>query len=284
MTKQVPVIRLQSLDEVKSNIDNILSEFIDKGILVVKGSSFSERDQIEIAQIIGDSLGWNINSKSDPEVVSKSIYSGGHSDFSDKKYDHTDDDYVLDWHIEQVYYVDPVLAGLWNMTTFTSSPNSGTTRFVDSIELFSNFSETDKNFLLKSAVVWDKPVNGGSGPFYTKVIGYHPISKKPLLRVETDRGCYLLPKLCAFDGKEPSQVEIERFDSLISELKQQLDSNTEIRYVQHWEQGDLLIVDLFRMYHAVMGGFKFGERKFTGIGIRPDGYTYELYDSMEKLK
>jgi hypothetical protein len=33
-----------------------------------------------------------------------------------------------------------------------------------------------------------------------------------------------------------------------------------MEYVQEWEEGDFLIVDLFRMYHAVMGGFNYQER------------------------
>lgn len=90
-----------------------------------------------------------------------------------------------------------------------------------------------------------------------------------------------MPKLALWDCKEPSIEQILRLDTLLAKLKTELNENLSIRYSQLWEEGDILIVDLFRMYHAVMGGFGANERKFTGIGIRPKVYDNSMYTELE---
>jgi alpha-ketoglutarate-dependent taurine dioxygenase len=130
-------------------------------------------------------------------------------------------------------------------------------------------------------VKWDKPTPHGTGPFYTKVVDKHPLTQQEILRVETDRGSYLMPELALWDGKPPTEEQVSRLNVLLDVLKTNLNDNLEIRYSQLWEEGDILIVDLFRMYHSVMGGFTAGQRKFTGIGIRPKIYDNSMYTTME---
>lgn len=279
--KVIPVLESTSLADTLTNIDVIANKFKLYGVVVLRGTKFSVEDQIEISSALGDIFSWNVNSNADSEVINTSIYPGGHSDRDDREYVEGPNDYVLDWHIEQVYYIHPILAGVWNMETFTASEGSGNTRFVDSAELYELYTTEEREFLSKSIVAWDKPTPSGTGPFYTKVVDSHPITGKPVLRVETDRGCYSMPKLVLIDGKEPTLEEIARLDTLLKTLKDNLNNNLEIRYSQNWQEGDILIVDLFRMYHAVMGGFKLGQRKFTGIGIRPKVYDNSMHKSLE---
>jgi alpha-ketoglutarate-dependent taurine dioxygenase len=283
MEKSLNIVSVSSSSDAYNQIDSIARIYEDTGLLVLRGHLFSIEEQSEIAKLLGDRFNWNVHSNALPTALDSAIYLGGHADNADRNYDQTANEYVLDWHIEQVYYTDPILAGIWNMTSFTATPGTGTTRFVDSIELFNTYNKEDRDFLAKSVVKWDKPSPLGSGPFFTKVVDAHPINGSPTLRVETDQGCYLMPELILFDGDNPSPEQIERLEGLLETLKLKLNDDESIRYVQNWEQGDLLIVDLFRMYHSVMGGFGYGQRKFTGIGLRPRVYDNDLHDSLEKL-
>jgi alpha-ketoglutarate-dependent taurine dioxygenase len=275
--KSLTVIEITSIEDAISKLPSVVSAFNSDGVLVLRGAELSLEDQILFTQNLGDIYSWNFASDAPQSTIDTSIYQGGHSDNPDKEYTQTNDEYVLDWHIEQVYYVHPILAGIWNMTTFTGPNGSGDTRFVDSIELYGLYSENDREFLANSIVVWDKPAPHGKGPFYTKVVDAHPVSGLPLLRVETDQGSYAMPKLHTYAGAPATEEQIARLDELLAMLKDNLNENTSIRYSQHWQQGDLLVVDLFRMYHAVMGGFSAGQRKFTGIGIRPKVYDNSMY-------
>lgn len=281
MEKSVTIIDVTSGLDAYSKLDLIANTYVDTGLLVLRGHKFTLDEHIQLVRLLGDRFGWNIHSDATQAALDSAIYSGGHADDVNRNYSQGPDEYVLDWHIEQVYYVYPILAGIWNMTTFTLPEGSGSTRFVDSIELFNTYSEEDRDFLSKSVVIWDKPTPHGTGPFYTKVVDNHPITGLPVLRVETDQGCILLPKLFLWDGNQPTEEQILKLDRLLSVLKDSLNNNLDIRYSQKWREDDLLIVDLFRMYHAVMGGFNYGERIFTGIGIRPRIYDVDMYRSME---
>ncbi len=281
-SKSLKVISISTLSDAIAAVTNVVRVFKTDGVLVLRGYKFSIDDQLKFVQSMGDLLDWNVCTAANQATLDSSMYQGGHSDL-DRDYSERPDEYLLDWHIEQVYYKYPILAGAWNMTTFTADSEMGNTRFVDATELYETYSELDRDFLSKSIVVWDKPAPGGSGPFYTRAIAPHPITGTPTLRVETDRGCYAMPKLHLFDGKQPSEAQIEHMDKLLNNLKDTLDNDESIRYTQRWQEGDLLIVDLFKMYHAVMGGFTSGQRRFTGIGLRPKEYDNSKYTSIGDL-
>lgn len=277
MEKDLPTYYFSSSQEAIASVDRITETFKKNGVLVLKGHSYTTEEQVSLVRAVGDILNWNVCSDAAQEVVDSSIYPGGHSEDENRPYNLTKDQYVLDWHIEQVYYLHPILAGIWNMTKFDTDKENGNTRFVDSIEIFKSYSEEEQDFLAKSIVKWDKQSPLETGPYYTNVVELHPISGEPVLRVETDQGCILYPELYALDGKEATEEQKIKFSELQDRLKAVLINDESLRYSQKWEQGDLLFVDLFRMYHAVMGGFNFGERAFTGIGIRPKVYDYSLH-------
>lgn len=282
--RHIPIVEISSPEGALNSLDTIAELFKSKGVLVIRGARLSVDEQISLTKSLGSIFSWSVYEGMHESGLTSAVHQGGHSDQENRDYIEGPNDYVLDWHIEQVYYIEPILAGVWNMELFTAPYGSGDTRFVDSIELFSLYDDEDKDFLFKSIVTWDKQTPHGPGPFFTKVVDKHPITGLPVLRVETDRGCSIMPKLALWDGKVPTYDQIARLEFLLSKLKDNLNNNLNIRYSQHWQEGDLLIVDLFRMYHAVMGGFKYGERKFTGIGIRPRVYGIDMYRSIESVK
>ena len=144
-------------------------------------------------------------------------------------------------------------------------------------------SEEEQDFLLKSTMYWKKQAQNHSGPYYTKAVDFHPLSGKATLRIETDRGCEVHPELYLFDKRDATELEKSNFKNIVEKIKSRLHEDKTILHYQEWQEGDLLIVDLFRMYHSVMGGFSRGQRKFKGLGMRPKTYNHDLYDSLETL-
>ena len=284
MSKQIPEFKVQSLQDALNLVPDLVETFSSEGILLIRGHKFSTEEQVEFSKSMGDLLNWSICSDATQHLITSALYTGGHSDQPDLDYDRsTKDQYVLNWHIEQVYYIHPILAGVWNMEVFKADSDAGNTRFVDSIELFSNMDPEDQKFLSKSVVIWDKQIGIGEGPFYTKAVDNHPISGAPTLRVETDVGCSIMPELYEIDGTTPTDEQKEKFTLLIESVREKLYEDTKNRYTQYWQEGDVLIVDLFRMYHALMGGFFYKQRKYTGLGIRPKLHDQSLHTSMEVL-
>lgn len=288
--KEFPTIEVSSLEDSLEKIEDIIYTFRTKGVLRLRGFSFSPSEQLELMSRIGNVFGWHLNTKSidtppSEEQVETHVFIGGHSD--DPNRGQTDSSsYLLDWHIEQVFYVDPFLAAAWNMFHVGySDKNAGNTYFVDSSYLYDTLSDDYKEFLQDAILTWDKPIgpNSGFGPFYTRALDKGPVNGRTTLRIETDGGCLISPSLCKKEKRDPTDEEIKKFNRILFHLKSELKNNEDIRYVQQWEEGDVVLVDLFRMYHAVSGGFNFGERKFHGIFTRPVDYTNNLYDSLEKL-
>lgn len=288
--RTIPVISVDSLKDALDKLDLIIDTYKTTGVLKLQGHSFSPKEQVRLVASLGDVFGWHINSLHIAEPVSQEkideyVFVGGHSDDPNRP-ETLSTGYLLDWHIEQVFYVNTFLAGFWNMFHIGyTDPLAGNTYFVDSNELYEGLTKEDREFLSRAVVIWDKPIgpNRGFGPFYTKAIDNSPVDGRFIVRIETDNGCIIPPTLHKLGEEDPSEEDKERFQSILSSLKSKLLNNEDIRYVQQWQEGDLIIVDLFRMYHAVTGGFNYGERKFHGTFTRPLDYTNDLFDSMEKV-
>ena len=67
-----------------------------------------------------------------------------------------------------------------------------------------------------------------------------------------------------FDGETPEEWQKEKFIEIRNFFINQIDKNEEIRIVHKWKENDLVFSDLFRLAHAVTGGFHSSERKFLG--------------------
>lgn len=282
-TNKVPVVGVGDYKEFLEKLPEVIETYKNIGVLALRGYQFSDEEHKEVARHLGDVFGWNMYHGASPHIES-AFYEGGHSDLpTDEPYTIRSHEYLLDWHIEQVYYIKPILAGLWNMHHFSAPKGAGSTQFMDSCQLYQNLEEEDKKLLADAILFWKKQMQSGSGPYYTRAVDSHPLSEKPTLRIETDRGCEVSPRLITLGKAPATEIEKIKFNIIVENLKLQLHSNKELLLVHEWEQGDLLIVDLFRMYHSVLGGFNRGERKFRGLGVRPVEYDHELYDSEEKL-
>lgn len=278
MPKDIYTLRADSYAQVVENLPNLVEAYKDRGVVVVKGHDFSVEQHKNLARLLGDSLGWHINSAVEDDVVDLFFIHGGHSDNPDREYNNGTNDYVLDWHIEQVYYKCPPLAGIWCMKEITCPPGNGNTLFADSNEIFESLSDEDKEFLSGAVVSWDKPANDHVGPFYTKAVDLHPVTSIPILRVETDQGCYVMPALHSLYNRPATADEAKRFEEIMAAVKTKLKTDYDLRYVQQWEPGDMIIVDLFRMYHAVLGGFNYNERLMDLIVAKSSLQCGDVYN------
>lgn len=279
MTKQIKTVEVSSFSDVIENLPEIIESFKNFGLVLIKGHTFSKEDHTKLTQLLGDVFGWNISSLStEKELDVRYRTDGGQSIEINRDYNVEKDEYFLDWHIEQIYFISPPLAGLWHMTKLICPYGSGNTRFADSNEIFNLLDKDDQEFLKKLIILWDKPANSEVGPFYNKAVDKHPISEIPIIRIETDNGCYVLPTVYSVNGKSPTQEEENRFQSIFSRIKSELYDNEKIRYEQKWQEGDFLIVDFFRMYHAVMGGFRYKERTMSIVSVSSNATSNFSYN------
>lgn len=247
--------------ELEKNLDKVVEEFFTAGISVIRGLNFTELEQKSLVQTLGDLAGWYPNTSS---VDIKHVYREDHG--SNKASVFTSgNDIMLDWHLEHVEYdaYIPLIGGLWNMMNFKCDKESGKTYFLDSQEAYKLLSKDNIDFLLKSVLTW-KATNG-TGPHFSPAIKNHWKTKNPLVRLEITESVYV--SLNTFDNRPPTPREKEKFKEIEREFKYIVKENLDLRIVHKWEEGDIVIPDLFRMAHAVTGGFDPKDRKFTGMWL-----------------
>lgn len=207
---------------------------------------------------------------------------------------------ITAWHLEHPHFKYPQVAGIWHMETKTCKKESGSTGFIDCTTLLAVMPEDYRRFLMKCQVVrmsffsleenkgvdifssirydGDRPylmadVPNKPGPIPTYVrraIVEHPLTGELLVRISpqghyTDGGFIGHDRLAVFDGREPSKQEDAKFNEIAEWIFDNINNNEEIQYWHYWDQGDLLIVDIFAMAHSVRGGFQEGERVMKGI-------------------
>jgi alpha-ketoglutarate-dependent taurine dioxygenase len=79
--------------------------------------------------------------------------------------------------------------------------------------------------------------------------------------------------LHSYEDREPSKDELDRFLNLSMRFTENVHHNEDIQQVHMWQENDLVVVDLFLMAHAVLGGFKPSERFFHGCWARRQDFS-----------
>lgn len=254
-------IEVESKEDLYRNLDKVRADFEGPGIAVIRGIQLSRDEQIQLVRDLGDLIGWYPNNASQ-EILHK--YQENHSA---SRYLESSgaDEVILDWHLEHVDYDSfvPLVGGVWNMFKFTCDSNVGKTYFLDSCEAYKFFTEEEQEFLKKITLVWNDV--DGSGPHYAPVVVNHWISGDPLIRIEITK--QVDPKISDFEGREATNEEISTFSELKNKFHGIVDWNEDLRIVHRWQQGDIVIPDLYRMAHAVTGGFDPSEREFWGFWL-----------------
>jgi alpha-ketoglutarate-dependent taurine dioxygenase len=254
--KTPEIIDFVSIQDISDNISLYKDILIRDGILVFRGANLSHEDHGIVSNKINEHFGiydeGNFNG-----------YTENHSQTSKNlNIKFGPDDIMLPWHIEHPTRVNPIVLGAWNMHKFKTNEENGKTYFVNSKMLYKEMPDRLKSFLGK-CIIDDDVASPGEARTH-EVVHNHWITGEPVIRTS-----FIYSKtnqiLCSVNGGIPSEDDLILYDEAMSWIRDQLYNNLDIRIVHKWKQGDLVISDIFVMYHAVTGGFSPEDREFVGI-------------------
>ena len=248
----VKIIEFPGYDELKNNFNIYKEIFLNEQIIAFRNANVNFETQTKIMHLFGDNLNWYPNSSN----FNESEYIENHHKHIEKKGNVSKDDLILEWHQEHIEDLDNIfVSGVWNMELFECDPESGKTCFVDMSKVYNNFIEEDKKFL-------DRCTAYCEGEIY-KLISNHWITNEKTIR--TFFAKIENVSLHLIDNRSPTNTESEKFNLLHDQIITQVWLNKDIRIEHSWKQGDLLIPDLFKLVHAVTGGFDKDQRRLRGI-------------------
>jgi alpha-ketoglutarate-dependent taurine dioxygenase len=260
--KIVDPLVFNSKSELYENLNAVIDKFKSDAIVGIRGLKLSESEQLQLVKDLGDIIGWF--PKNSEDFSHKYIENHSSNRWVEGS---TGDQVILDWHLEHVDYDDyiPIVAGVWNMQNFKGSSDNGKTYFMDSRKIYElATSEEDIEFLKKSRAVWPEEYEKDIyTDCYVDAIQKHWLSEEPQIRLELTH--IDEAELYEFDGNTPTEEEKAKFKEIALRFSNQVWNNEDLRIVHRWEEGDILIPDLFALAHAVTGGFKSEEREFTGF-------------------
>lgn len=257
---ELEVVEFPGVSEFKEDLEHYAEEFLSGKILVFRNANCTAEEQEEITKLLGDRLGWWPNSLSteDPTYHETHEQSMNERNTSDKN------SLILGWHLEHVGQGGGTYVGAsWCMNLYRCSPDAGKTYFVDMLALFESLSLEEQE-LLNRSVVRLEPMDpdAPAGPSY-KLVEPHWIIGKGVPRCVLNNSHRT--ELVSVDGVAATDEQKAEFSGVFNYLVDQVNNNEGIRYVQSWQEGDMLILDVFRWAHAVTGGFTAGERRLDGI-------------------
>lgn len=282
--KQINIIQSSGIKYMLNNIEEVVDDFLVKsnGVVVYRDANFSQEEQLQILKKLGDFIGWSPNSKNSNSPA----YIENHERKKQRK---TKDTILLNWHMEHTDYKNPIVGATWNMYKMKCDSKLGRTGFVDTTVLYENMPESWKTFLYNCIEIVSKDTQINNEK-YEKVIydipclEDHWYSGKPTIRIDLDSPNILNIKFK--DNKKVMEKDLLLFkeikDYIWQEMKNhekqifdnfEYDINEKKFFIHEWKQGDFVIVDLFKMAHAVYGGFEAKDREFSGFWAYRDKIT-----------
>jgi len=264
--QQIRVVDSPSFDNIILNIEDCAKEFLKDGVVAYRNANFSKEQQLSLMTKLGDFLGWSPNSSS----KRKDFYEENHARLGVEKKDRkTKDDIILRWHMEHTEYKNPIVGATWNMHLFTCDPSIGRTGFVDTTKIYKELIPEWQEFLSNCVEIvtkttsFDQESNSFvSETFEIPCVENHWITNEPTVRIDLDNEDVIGIKFK--DKKEVTAKDLELFSSIKKFVISEIFSNNNNLLTHEWNQGDIIIVDLFKMAHSVFGGFYPEERGFYG--------------------
>lgn len=258
-----------SIEDIKSNSDKYKNIYLKDKIIVFKNANLNKDQQTELMIFFGDLLGWFPNSiDSSPS----DYIEDHHKHMVGNKYA-SKDQLMLNWHTEHAQNEDdPHYGATWRMEKFECPEDSGHTYFVDMTKMFQELKTEDQDFLSRCTTILDaiefKYDTGEKKEVRTikefSVIQNHPITNEKTIRLLLFAYDSKLNNLSKIDGRVPNQEEKNRYRELISWICKEVWTNTDIRMVLKWNEGDFAVPDLYKLAHAVSGGFVENQRTLSG--------------------
>lgn len=268
--KVIQPISIKSFDSLIDNLPDYVDLFKSEAIVVFRDFKFSREQQLSVTRIFGDYMGWFPNSTVPFDRYSS--YEENHSKTmkSYNKFDIAKDELFLPWHIEHMGHSNPAIGATWNMEKFTCEHGVGNTLFANISDIYDVFEKEDIEFLKKCKVAafygWSAfEKENQIKPTFHDAVQLHEHSGRMALRMNAlfkyDKETFYLD---SFDGREPSEKENSIFMELAVKFTENVQNNEDLQQVHMWQENDMVVVDLFLMAHAVLGGFKSSERFFHG--------------------
>ena len=267
-----PVIFKKNILDIDKN--SIFSAFDESGLVAITGNKFSESMHREIAVTLGDRYSWvpNSNKKNFYQYTENHFLTFQEKSNSKPSGEELFDTNILvNWHLEHVHRRPMYVGALWLMGTFKCDKSSGMTGFVDACDVINELGFDEIEFLKlckikynQNNLVYKSVENIISHVEHKHVpaIEIHRKISKPMLRMTP---AFDGESLASFADKEPSVEELARFSEIKNKICKMIWTNRDLQFWWTWSEGDLLIVDLSRMYHSVTGGFELGQRELIGI-------------------
>jgi alpha-ketoglutarate-dependent taurine dioxygenase len=257
-------IYLSSYSEIVKNIDLIINKFKKETIVVIRGANLTVAEQSKLAKAFGDKTGSFPNNSSNFEQR----YQENHARLLNKELAGKDQ-VVLTYHMEHIDYDPhtPIVAGIWNMITFTADPDAGKTYFTDTSLIFRQMPKDWQDFLVRCTTKWLE--SDTTEPFITKATQKHWLTGDDVIRIDIHQLTTDRDYLYKVDDRDPTEEEGEKFIKIRDHYIKEILTNEEIRIVHKWQQGDLVIPDLFKHAHAATGGFSSDQRDFVGLWVYP---------------
>jgi alpha-ketoglutarate-dependent taurine dioxygenase len=258
-------IEFTSIDEVVNNAQYYKELFLKEKVLVFRNANLSNSDHQNFHDQLREKFGWHTKEDRSYTESHKRLIDNPNNQHKVKN-----NEIMLSWHVEHPYYTNPIVIATWNMHKFNTDSENGKTYFVDTELLFSKLSNDDQEFMKKW--ITEEPVSERSGiKQENKIIGYHWINNNPVIRVShLGKTGEDFVRLKFVDDKNPTEKEYLEYIKIMKWIRNEILNNEDIRIVHRWKQGDLLIPDMYKLCHAVTGGFDPADREFTGIW----GYRY----------
>lgn len=271
--KIIEPIEFPGFDEVVNNAQFYFDKFLEDKVIAFRNANLTLDEQELLQKKLGDVFGWYPNTKS--------------SDIRRYFEDHKNnkrvnkvgaDEIMLNWHVEHVGFSNPIVAALWNMLTFTTDSENGKTYFVDVSEVYNSLPEESKTFLQNSTI--NARYDQKDLMLNTPAIQKHWAKDMDVIRLPIVNMLKGGNDLYRYGNGFPSQTEKQKYLEIAAFIKKEVETNEDIRLVHKWKQGDLVIPDLFRLAHAVTGGFSPEERKFSGLWChKKDLDIYKEYNA-----
>lgn len=253
-------IEFPGIQEVLDNVELYKQKFLDDSIIVFRNANLTHEEQSSFHAELGELFNYHIIKIGDNETDN---YIENHSA---REWIETagTNDILLPWHIEHLYYRNPIVISTWNMTKFTTDSENGKTYFIDAEQAYNAMPEEWKIFLNVCKINNPNEEINDNADDFSPIVN-HWISGNQLLRLAPRENKTSGTTLRSVYDREPTQLEKELFEEIFIWFGNYVYTNEEDRIVHKWQQGDLLIVDIFKMAHSVTGGFDPADREFIGM-------------------
>jgi alpha-ketoglutarate-dependent taurine dioxygenase len=276
--KNTQPIDFPGIENILKNINLYKKKFLEDSVIVFRNANLTYDEQSYFHNELSKLLNYNIILKEDNKA---DMYLENHAKTILTK-SAQKDEILLSWHLEHVYYKNPIVISTWNMTKFKTDNENGKTYFLDCEKAYNEMPEDWKNFLSqcrvsqslkqgpKETIEWDSGRTKNSDKDWKEnnycPVSEHWITENPTLRLAIIKeDSSILYTLVSVDDRDPTELEVELFEEIIAWFAKYVYTNEDERIVHKWQEGDLLIVDIFKLAHAVTGGFNPEDREFIGM-------------------